>query len=179
MKTTYRGIRLNADQGPVSDVQVDVLHNLGRDTGKWIANPLVHYVQHSPTGFNWGYHGSGPADLALAILLDHLGETPNPDQLRMGQPLGSRLHQFFKREFVAGWGDTWEITEAQISEWMETPEIHRHVKEHAKLWREMAEIAEEEFGPDPETDIRMMSSDPAFKHHNAPTVEWEDDDARE
>ncbi|GAI22752.1 unnamed protein product, partial [marine sediment metagenome] len=25
---------------------------------------------HSPDGFNWGYAGSGPAQLALAILLD-------------------------------------------------------------------------------------------------------------
>lgn len=23
---------------------------------------------HSPTGFEWGYHGSGPADLALAVM---------------------------------------------------------------------------------------------------------------
>jgi hypothetical protein len=28
-------------------------------------------VNHSPTGFCWGYNGSGPAQLALAILLDH------------------------------------------------------------------------------------------------------------
>src|SRR6187551_744291 len=27
---------------------------------------------HSPTGFEWGYGGSGPAQLALAILADHL-----------------------------------------------------------------------------------------------------------
>jgi len=26
--------------------------------------------RHSPDGFNWGYHGSGPAQLALAILLE-------------------------------------------------------------------------------------------------------------
>ncbi len=26
-------------------------------------------VNHSPDGFNWGYGGSGPAQLALAILL--------------------------------------------------------------------------------------------------------------
>jgi hypothetical protein len=26
---------------------------------------------HSPTGFEWGYCGSGPAQLALAILADH------------------------------------------------------------------------------------------------------------
>ena len=25
---------------------------------------------HSPTGFSWGYHGGGPAQLALALLLD-------------------------------------------------------------------------------------------------------------
>lgn len=25
---------------------------------------------HSPTGFSWGYHGSGPAQLALALLLE-------------------------------------------------------------------------------------------------------------
>jgi len=27
---------------------------------------------HSPTGFNWGYGGSGPAQLALAILMEFL-----------------------------------------------------------------------------------------------------------
>ena len=27
-------------------------------------------VNHSPTGFNWGYGGSGPAQLALALLLE-------------------------------------------------------------------------------------------------------------
>lgn len=27
---------------------------------------------HSPTGFAWGYHGSGPAQLALALLADTL-----------------------------------------------------------------------------------------------------------
>jgi hypothetical protein len=29
-------------------------------------------VNHSPTGFCWGYQGSGPAQLALGILLVHL-----------------------------------------------------------------------------------------------------------
>lgn len=28
---------------------------------------------HSPTGFEWGYPGSGAAQLALAMLADHLG----------------------------------------------------------------------------------------------------------
>ena len=31
--------------------------------------PSLEIVNHSPDGFNWGYGGSGPAQLALAILL--------------------------------------------------------------------------------------------------------------
>ena len=26
--------------------------------------PLTHFARHSPTGFGWGYEGSGPAELA-------------------------------------------------------------------------------------------------------------------
>jgi hypothetical protein len=34
-------------------------------------NPRFDLWNHSPTGFEWGYCGSGPAQLALAILADH------------------------------------------------------------------------------------------------------------
>ena len=34
-------------------------------------NPRRDLWNHSPTGFEWGYGGSGPAQLALAILADH------------------------------------------------------------------------------------------------------------
>ena len=34
-------------------------------------NPRWDRWNHSPTGFEWGYCGSGPAQLALAILADH------------------------------------------------------------------------------------------------------------
>ena len=36
-------------------------------------NPRLDLWNHSPTGFEWGYCGSGPAQLALAILADHCG----------------------------------------------------------------------------------------------------------
>src|ERR1017187_4015751 len=39
-----------------------------------LLNPRLDLYNHSPTGFEWGYCGSGPAQLALAILADHLGE---------------------------------------------------------------------------------------------------------
>ena len=31
-------------------------------------------VNHSPSGIEWGYRGSGPAQLALALLLDYTGD---------------------------------------------------------------------------------------------------------
>lgn len=33
-------------------------------------SPRLELRNHSPTGFAWGYNGSGPAQLALAILCD-------------------------------------------------------------------------------------------------------------
>lgn len=35
--------------------------------------PLEHHKKHSPTGFGWGYGGSGPSDLARCLLIDALG----------------------------------------------------------------------------------------------------------
>jgi hypothetical protein len=37
-------------------------------------NPRRELRDHSPTGFEWGYGGSGPAQLVLAILAEHLGD---------------------------------------------------------------------------------------------------------
>ena len=37
-------------------------------------NPRLDLYNHSPTGFEWGYCGSGPAQFALAILADHLAD---------------------------------------------------------------------------------------------------------
>lgn len=34
-------------------------------------NPRRDLWNHSPSGFEWGYCGSGPAQLALALLADH------------------------------------------------------------------------------------------------------------
>lgn len=42
---------------------------LCRKTGIARTNVPHNVVRHSPTGLEWGYGGSGPADLALNILL--------------------------------------------------------------------------------------------------------------
>ena len=48
-------------------------------------------INHSPDGFNWGYEGSGPAQTALAILLEVTGN----------EKLSAELHQEFKRQYLA------------------------------------------------------------------------------
>jgi hypothetical protein len=37
-------------------------------------DPRTDLCNHSPTGFEWGYCGSGPAQLALALCADALGD---------------------------------------------------------------------------------------------------------
>lgn len=63
---------------------------------------------HSPTGFEWGYGGSGPAQLALAILLDFSGD----------EELAIKGHQAFKQQIIAelpqGQQD-WSLTATDIS----------------------------------------------------------------
>ena len=50
------------------------------------------YVVHSPNGFEWGYGGSGPADLALNILAAYIGR-------KLSEKDG--LYQEFKWDFIA------------------------------------------------------------------------------
>lgn len=37
--------------------------------GEGLLHRVQHNVKHSPTGFEWGYAGSGPADCARSMLL--------------------------------------------------------------------------------------------------------------
>jgi len=65
--------------------------------------------QHSPTGFSWGYLGSGPATLACSILWDAFGVEPT-----------RACYQAFKEEFVARWPQDrgWELSDLQLFQWM-------------------------------------------------------------
>lgn len=68
--------------------------------------PLRHVVHHSPSGFEVGYGGSGPADLALSILNDHLERTGYEGKhvgVYSGMCLHAAyaLHQDFKWEVIA------------------------------------------------------------------------------
>lgn len=70
--------------------------------------PSQKLYNHSPDGFQWGYGGSGPAQLALALLLD---ATTDPDT-------ALAFYQNFKWQKVAAWGDKWSITRSEILLWI-------------------------------------------------------------
>lgn len=111
----YVGVRLGGDAAAPALVVV----TYWRDRELLGFVPLKHHVLHSPTGFNWGYGGSGPADLALAILLDFLQEDPAPERLRRGLSPAWQVHQPFKWVFVAKFPDAgWALPEHFIAAWL-------------------------------------------------------------
>jgi hypothetical protein len=65
---------------------------------------------HSPGGFAWGYAGSGPAQLALAILLEFVPEKA-----------AVRVHQRFKEAFIMGLpqDNGWTIR-LDVEDWVAT-----------------------------------------------------------
>ena len=89
---TYHGIR----EGDITKVYVD---------GKSLP-PCFDLVNHSPSGFEWGYGGSGPAQLAFAILFDHYGG----DKVQT-----ESQYQMFKFAFIANIKlDEWSITTTNV-----------------------------------------------------------------
>ena len=66
MKWSYEAIRTVGDDNNLVVKAFVVIQNGGDVT---IREPLPHILRHSPTGFEFGYGGSGPADLAFSILV--------------------------------------------------------------------------------------------------------------
>lgn len=63
---------------------------------------------HSPDGFAWGYSGSGPAQLALAILIEYTEDWND----------AIRLHQQFKNDIIAGLKGDFELDENAVKVWL-------------------------------------------------------------
>ena len=64
--------------------------------------------RHSPAGFQWGYSGSGPAQLAAAILYEITDDTD----------LSRTYYELFKHDHVSQWEDTFEISEFEVRIWL-------------------------------------------------------------
>ncbi len=114
--------------------------------GRSHSHPLTHISYHSPSGLNWGYAGSGPADLALAILADYFQEQPELVLAALRSMWAPRskaaaLHQAFKEQFVAReQGDQWQLGGDAIDAWLQAPSIQDRLTELAEEDAELAEI---------------------------------------
>lgn len=97
---TYVGVRDEKNR-----VQVWVL----REGLSYPLNARQDLRRHSPDGFNWGYGGSGPAQLAIAMLCDW---TEDAD-------VAFALYQRFKWEIIALLPKSgWVLDHTAIEEWV-------------------------------------------------------------
>jgi Family of unknown function (DUF6166) len=98
---TYTGYRLPGDQGTVGRAIVTV-HEEGQEP-----RPLAlrHDLRRHSEEFNWGYGGSGPAQLALALAADVLGD------IEAAQDVYQRLKFQLVGRFAR---DGWSLTEDQL-----------------------------------------------------------------
>lgn len=70
--------------------------------------PSQTLINHSPDGFSWGYGGSGPAQLALALLLHYTDRA-----FAMGH------YQNFKFEVIAGLPqEDFKLPFKRVKEWV-------------------------------------------------------------
>lgn len=74
-----------------------------RDGKREPLNPRHDIRNHSPDGFQWGYGGSGPAQLALAICCDAVGVAR-----------AQRVYQHFKAIVVASLPDAWDLERRDV-----------------------------------------------------------------
>lgn len=98
----YEGVR---DSNGSVRVTVGTMNADGVIVGKRDLDLRLDLRNHSPTGFEWGYGGSGPSQLALALLVDALGD---PERAKEN-------YQHYKWQFVATFPTAgWRITEEQV-----------------------------------------------------------------
>jgi hypothetical protein len=67
-------------------------------------DPCVNIVDFTRNGFEWSYEGPEPRQLALALLVNHLGD----------DAVAKAMAEPFMRAVVANFGNEWEMTSADI-----------------------------------------------------------------
>lgn len=84
---------------------------------------LPHVCRHSPGGFEWGYLGSGPADLALSICSYLLGSIAEAE----------KVYQGFKAKCVSGLPkDKWVLHEEYARQILVEVELAQKASKNAK-----------------------------------------------
>ncbi|OFW58450.1 MAG: hypothetical protein A2133_00790 [Actinobacteria bacterium RBG_16_64_13] len=107
---------------------VNTIHGIRNEDGTvsvlFDGRPLIpHRSQqvwnHSPGGFEWGYGGSGPAQLALGVLLEALSsEWGSDDRLAdIETSRALRVYQTFKQRFLENASRDGFRVECDILKW--------------------------------------------------------------
>lgn len=82
----------------------------------YLLNPRLDLRNHSPTGLEWGYSGSGPAQLALALAADVTGDDDRAQE----------IYQRLKFKLVGGLPhEDWVLSEKQVRTAIEAIEQER------------------------------------------------------
>ena len=102
--------------------------------------PRQDLYNHSPDGFSWGYHGSGCAQLALALLADHFAhdggalerarrlagyDLAGVPESQHADRLAVTLHQVLKRDMVARFDQraSWRTDAMALNQWLSAVEL--------------------------------------------------------
>jgi Family of unknown function (DUF6166) len=67
-------------------------------------DPCLDVMEFTKNGFEWSYEGPEPRQLALALLVDHLGDAT----------VAMAAAEPFMRVVVANFGNEWEMTSDDI-----------------------------------------------------------------
>lgn len=67
-------------------------------------NPRTDVTEFTKNGFEWSYEGPEPRQLALAMLVEHLGDAG----------VARTMTDPFMQAVVANFGNEWEMTSADI-----------------------------------------------------------------
>lgn len=102
----YRQMECGNDGTPISSRCIVTVTVNGH---KRPLRPRNDIRDHSPAGFEWGYGGSGPAQLSLALVADCCGR-------EMAVP---PIYQRVKRLVASLPHDGWTMTEEQVREAVE------------------------------------------------------------
>jgi hypothetical protein len=116
--------RFYVGQRDLSGCSVLVTDDLSSPVSEMSPLPTrLDLFNHSPTGFEWGYGGSGPSQLALAILADATGD----DDYALDH------YHDFKRNVVAGLNHGgWCLQIGDVRAWCKLNGWQRQAVHHAE-----------------------------------------------
>ena len=90
----------------------------------------LEIVDHSPDGFEWGYYGSGPSQLALALLYETLLAADVFEARRLAAQFHQRMKFELLNSLTGGRSNHWSCTSDVILAWFRQAKIEAVQQEY-------------------------------------------------